>query len=721
MQPYRVTKWIFSLILALGASAIASIVTRHIYPQLDPLFLYSLASLTLLSSFTFLIIKGRTIDRITRGTQLVSSKEFNRRVRGDGVYIPNKIHYPFPLNLFLKTKIVNLSIPQENEFEHILMVGDSGSGKSALQHTLLYQIAQRTGERVLIYDPSLEFWEKHGNLSRGDVLLHPGSELCPHWSIPDEVRSQIDATALAKSLLPDQKEGERNWWDISPKLVLVRLLLKLKEINGCQETLLRWFTDTQMIHDVVENTHAAIVISKESPDQKNGVIGSLVTIADSLCLLPPDDGRPKFSFTNWVQNGKGWVFIGTSGAGERDALLPLISAWLDTGFNRLMEKKGGTPTWCFVDELASLQRLPKLATATYEGRKYGMKFVMGFQGRSQIENLYGKQSEAILSMPGARIFLKTKESSAAEWIANNIGKPERERELESYSSALALTKQGNDSVSVRTDTRIDYLILPNEIQNLKKMHGYLRFDEVVVPISFPYPNPKDFVNPSSPSSAIRQMEAERNTGALLYLIMGSIIAVLLAYCYHLVYIANNNPHWLIKLTLLVLIGIVARLFSSESKNASNAKQGADGEEIIFRLLVENLADRGWKFRFNEMIGKNWDVDVIAIAPSGRVFVIDVKSHKGTKVVTNNGLHRRYGSQNYEFNKCFLKSVKAQAAKVAKQLNRNWVTPVICFANGEIEYQDNVLDPQGVIVLGGQDLIEDLEAIEHSFARTKLAC
>ncbi len=120
MQPYKITKWSISLILALGASAIASIVTKQIYPQLSSVFLYALASLTLLGSLTLLVIKGRTIDRITRGTLLVAPREFNRRVKGDGVYIPSRINYSFPLNLLLKPKTVNLSIPQQSEFEHIL-------------------------------------------------------------------------------------------------------------------------------------------------------------------------------------------------------------------------------------------------------------------------------------------------------------------------------------------------------------------------------------------------------------------------------------------------------------------------------------------------------------------------------------------------------------------------------------------------------------------------
>jgi type IV secretory pathway TraG/TraD family ATPase VirD4 len=232
------------------------------------------------------------------------------------------------------------------------------------------------------------------------------------------------------------------------------------------------------------------MIDKNAHGQRSGVLASLVMISDALKLLPAADGRPKFSFTEWSRNGSSSLFLGTKGVGEREGLRPILSAWLDTGFFRLMEQKGGTPTWCFVDELPSLQKLPSLKTALHEGRKYNMRFVLGFQGRAQIEQLYGRDAETLMSAPSTRIFLRSNEYAAADWAAKNIGMPEREREVESFTSPLSFTGSGKESVNVRTDKRTDYLVYPNEIQNLPKLSGYLRYDRYAVPIQFDYPTLK---------------------------------------------------------------------------------------------------------------------------------------------------------------------------------------------------------------------------------------
>jgi hypothetical protein len=46
--------------------------------------------------------------------------------------------------------------------------------------------------------------------------------------------------------------------------------------------------------------------------------------------------------------------------------------------------------WFVLDELASLHRLPQLTTAIYEHRKAGNNVVLCFQGRSQLEAIYGR-------------------------------------------------------------------------------------------------------------------------------------------------------------------------------------------------------------------------------------------------------------------------------------------------------------------------------------------
>lgn len=52
--------------------------------------------------------------------------------------------------------------------------------------------------------------------------------------------------------------------------------------------------------------------------------------------------------------------------------------------------------------------------------------VLGFQGKAQVEALYvyGHDAEAMLSQPATKIFLKTSEPRAPEWISKAIGEVE---------------------------------------------------------------------------------------------------------------------------------------------------------------------------------------------------------------------------------------------------------------------------------------------------------
>ena len=164
---------------------------------------------------------------------------------------------------------------------------------------------------------------------------------------------------------------------------------------------------------------------------------------------------------------------------------PLISAMLDTAFNCTMDVVGSKPVWYFVDEMPSLAKLPSLETALYEGRKYGNRFCLGFQGRSQLQAIYGKSSEAILSCSTTKIFLRCSEYNSAEWCSQNLGKPERKKSIETFSSSLL--SNGRDSISSREDLSTEYLVIPNEVQVLPKLQGYLSYSGYAVKFQFPYP------------------------------------------------------------------------------------------------------------------------------------------------------------------------------------------------------------------------------------------
>ena len=57
-----------------------------------------------------------------------------------------------------------IRIPRADETEHIMLLGDPGTGKSQTIHHFLLQIAARQPiEAVVIYDPACEFVKRHYN------------------------------------------------------------------------------------------------------------------------------------------------------------------------------------------------------------------------------------------------------------------------------------------------------------------------------------------------------------------------------------------------------------------------------------------------------------------------------------------------------------------------------------------------------------------------------
>ena len=139
------------------------------------------------------------------------------------------------------------------------------------------------------------------------------------------------------------------------------------------------------------------------------------------------------------------------------------------------------PVWFVLDELASLNKLPQLHTAVTEARKSGNPVVLGFQGRSQIEKRYGKDAETMLSQPATKLFLKTSEPHSAKWVSDAIGEIEVERLKESRRHSLL---PGNKQYTMEIANKP--LVMASEIAGLEPLHGYIKQENLVVKVRFPY-------------------------------------------------------------------------------------------------------------------------------------------------------------------------------------------------------------------------------------------
>ena len=403
-------------------------------------------------------------------------------------------------------------IPRRLEASHILLMGDTGSGKSSAIRQLLRQVEER-GESAIVYDPAMDFLGEFYDPKRGDLILNPLDQRCPYWGLGDEIDRPETATTIAAAMLPD-KDYEKAFFTDAPRRVLAHLLRR----NPQPRDILRMMADPQSIEAAVKGTPLAALLDPCAPAQRAGVLSSLNMVADSLELLPEwEHTRKTFATAEWYTERKRWVFL-TSSAAYRQKVLPLHSAWLDLLILRMMgycEDQAAKPVWFVLDELASLNKLPQLHTAVTENRKYGNPVVMGLQGRSQMEKRYGQDAEAMLSQPATKIFLKTSEPRAAKWISEAIGEIEVERLKESRSMGLLRSKK---SFSMEIATKP--LVMASEIAGLASLSGFIKLENHVVAAKFrlakkqnrqpeflerrreqPLPRKADAVKPSAPVKA----------------------------------------------------------------------------------------------------------------------------------------------------------------------------------------------------------------------------
>jgi hypothetical protein len=369
-------------------------------------------------------------------------------------------------------------IPKRLEASHILMMGDTGSGKSNAIRQILRQVRKR-GDSAIVYDPAMDFVSEFYSPARGDLILNPLDQRCPYWSLGEEIDRDETATTIAAAFLPE-KEYEKEFFTDGPRRILAHLLKRQPQPRD----ILRMMADPSWIEAKVKGTPLAALLDSGAPAQRAGVLASLNMVADSLELLPEwEHTRPTFATAEWYTSRKRWVFL-TSTPAYRAKIVPLHSVWLDLFILRMMgncQDYTAKPVWFVLDELASLNKLPQLHTAVTENRKYGNPVVLGFQGRSQLEKRYGQDAEAMLSQPATKLFFKTTEPRAAKWISDTIGEVEVERLKESRSVGL-LGSRRSYAMEIATKP----LVMASEISGLGPLHGFIKQENKVFRVHFQF-------------------------------------------------------------------------------------------------------------------------------------------------------------------------------------------------------------------------------------------
>jgi type IV secretory pathway TraG/TraD family ATPase VirD4 len=418
--------------------------------------------------------------RRLKGPEFVTGGEFNSRNRSGGIGFTNgertMVEKIFGWNRRVR-------VPHDREASHFLMMGDTGGGKSTLIREMLLQIQDRD-DTAIVYDPEREYTPEFYNPERGDVILNPLDVRSPFWTPGDEVRNEPEAFTLAASLFP-YHPGDQRFFTRGPREIFAHMM----SFKPTPHQLADWMSRDEEIDRRIRGTALASLIAANAPSQREGVMSELKMVAMALKLLPKEEEtKTRWSAREWSRHRKGWLFFTTTKT-TRERLLPLTSLWLDLLVLRLMDEAPADEefwrrVWFILDELHSLQKLPQLHAAITQNRKSNNPLVLGLQGRSQLEVLYGHEAEVMLSQPATKIFLRTNEAHAARWISETIGEVEIEQLRESHASEQF--PRDHRSKSFQLERRTEPLVMASEITGLPNRCGFLKSGNLVVRLSFPF-------------------------------------------------------------------------------------------------------------------------------------------------------------------------------------------------------------------------------------------
>jgi hypothetical protein len=373
-------------------------------------------------------------------------------------------------------KVGDVSLPEDWEVKHTLLVGAPGSGKSQVMLPILQEIRRR-GDVAIVYDTADVIEQLFDE--KKDTLFNPLDERSVVWNPLLEIDTENDAREWSNSIVkPKSSNGgddNNSYFVDGARIVLREVLIKAIETGTPFDRMLRLFEKASNEEVGALLTGTAAAKYSDNPKSWGDISGTLNNYVDSLKLVKDTDSgdwTPAKGLNHHLENG-GWLWLPTTEA-QASLLSPLVTAVFERIALHLLSLSPSKTrrVWIFLDEFPNLPKLETVIKLLAMGRKFGVCVFLGIQSHAQLKKTYGDNgSNEIADMCSTFISMRMPSGEGSEWVSKNLGNYMGHEVSESISAGAGDSK---DNVSIRDSRQLRNTVAHGEIQDLPELHGFVK-------------------------------------------------------------------------------------------------------------------------------------------------------------------------------------------------------------------------------------------------------
>ena len=378
--------------------------------------------------------------------------------------------------------IAGIPYPWRLEQSHTMLIGTTGTGKTTQLRSLVSQLRAR-GHRAVIFDLTGTFVESFYR-PETDKILNPMDNRCTPWTIFHECQNYADFLSAATALIPSHPDEKEPFWQNAARVLFVEMCIKLAEDGETSNAAIAHHlmtADLKRIHEKLEGTVAGPLTTEKASKMAESVRSVLNVNGQALRFLtdPTPGDENAFSIRDWIartDNESSILFI-TASYNDLDLTRGLMTLWMNLAVNSLMRlpKTRELRTWYLFDEVHALHVLPAIENGLQSARNYGGAFVLGIHSFDKLVATYGLQSATSLTgLARTKLILATADRTTAEKCSEFIGSREVREVDEAYSYGYNNTR---DASTLTPRTTVKPLVLPDDITDLRSMHGFIKFPD----------------------------------------------------------------------------------------------------------------------------------------------------------------------------------------------------------------------------------------------------